>query len=573
MTETLLNQAPQATTYTTTDSPRYVQISTGGASVAPTYDGEGNLTFDGTNFLVYDFKNRLSEVWRLAVEGTAQAQSGTFVAPEEMRAGRRRVLDGVFERERGVEKNHRALKRQGRLKTQVAASGAAQSASLELVALYGYDPFNRRLLRIVTGSGEQAGLDQRFAYDGWREVEEFAADGEGLTSTKAFVWGNRIDELIAYHRRESGSSPWQSCYPVQGRLDSVRALRDASGAVVERVEYDLYGRASVYVGTSTVPQAASSVGNPYLYTGRRLDDETGFVYLRNRYLHTGMGRFLTIDPIGSWGDRAGMGNGYAYAGNGPATFSDPMGLSIVPGHDGPINVPPNVMFSGGNERPGRETEVCHEVDWSTLVAGSLFAAGHPGRMTTFSELPRLGGDFGFDFGSLVPPLNLGVYRTYSTVTDPASGATEMELTSEEVGAPPPGWEPPPQEEEPAAGWTTTDTLWTAASVAIMFVPPSAVIAGIGVGARVLPGLGRLLFSGSVKVCLRNRFGGALVQCWGRTATRRTFVFIKFKNSLRLEAHASYGWHPHIHIPRIPYHVPAAQVLGGIASEGIHYGVR
>ena len=45
--ETVLNQTPQTTSYTTTDSSRYVQISTGGASVEPTYDGEGNRTFDG----------------------------------------------------------------------------------------------------------------------------------------------------------------------------------------------------------------------------------------------------------------------------------------------------------------------------------------------------------------------------------------------------------------------------------------------------------------------------------------------------------------------------------------------
>jgi RHS repeat-associated protein len=137
----------------------------------------------------------------------------------------------------------------------------------------------------------------------------------------------RIDELLTYQRKETDNS-WTGFYATQGRHDSVVALRqaDAGGTLVERVEYDPYGKASVFVGASTTPQAASSVGNPYLYAGRRMDEETGYLYLRNRYLHTGWGRFLTNDPIGNWGDGSNLGNGLAHAGNSPIVLSDPSGL-------------------------------------------------------------------------------------------------------------------------------------------------------------------------------------------------------------------------------------------------------
>ncbi len=69
----------------------------------------------------------------------------------------------------------------------------------------------------------------------------------------------------------------------------------------------------------------SAVGNPYMYTGRRLDPETGFYQFRTRYYDPDMGRFISRDTIGIWGDEASLGNGYAYAGNNPMTNTDSQG--------------------------------------------------------------------------------------------------------------------------------------------------------------------------------------------------------------------------------------------------------
>jgi RHS repeat-associated protein len=204
-----------------------------------------------------------------------------------------------------------------------------RSGELVLVALYTYDTHNRRNARLVVLPGLTA--DQRFAYDGWREVEELVpvtgTEGTHAEARKVFVWGREVDELLAYQRKEGGN--WVSYYPVQDRRESVVKLLDAQGNVVENVEYDPYGKATVYVGGS--PQAFSSVENPYLYQGRRVDPETGFVYMRNRYLHTGWGRFLTNDPIGLWADGVNLGNGYGFVGNQPNSWLDPLGLHASAG--------------------------------------------------------------------------------------------------------------------------------------------------------------------------------------------------------------------------------------------------
>jgi RHS repeat-associated protein len=63
------------------------------------------------------------------------------------------------------------------------------------------------------------------------------------------------------------------------------------------------------------------VGNPYFFTGRRLDFETGLYYYRARMVSPNLGRFLQTDPIG-YADGI---NWYAYCGNNPVVFVDPSG--------------------------------------------------------------------------------------------------------------------------------------------------------------------------------------------------------------------------------------------------------
>jgi RHS repeat-associated protein len=64
------------------------------------------------------------------------------------------------------------------------------------------------------------------------------------------------------------------------------------------------------------------VGNPYGFTGREFDPESGLIYLRARYYDPRTGRFHQEDPIQSL-------NPYRYASNNPLRFTDPFGLLSI----------------------------------------------------------------------------------------------------------------------------------------------------------------------------------------------------------------------------------------------------
>ena len=109
----------------------------------------------------------------------------------------------------------------------------------------------------------------------------------------------------------TGQSEVNYFYHFDG-LGSVVALSKSDGTIAAQYTYDAFGTATV---------TGTEYGNPYRFTGRRWDDESGLYYYRARMYKPDIGRFLQPDPIGYEG---GL-NLYAYCGNNSIVFIDPYG--------------------------------------------------------------------------------------------------------------------------------------------------------------------------------------------------------------------------------------------------------
>jgi RHS repeat-associated protein len=133
--------------------------------------------------------------------------------------------------------------------------------------------------------------------------------------TVRYVPGPAIDEPVAVVT--GNAAPYTHHYFHANRQGSVIAMSDDSGAKVEGpYVYDPYGNCS------SGGSACTSTGEPYRFTGRRLDPETGLYYYRARYYWPQGGRFLQTDPVGYTADL----NLYTYVENDPVGRTDPTGM-------------------------------------------------------------------------------------------------------------------------------------------------------------------------------------------------------------------------------------------------------
>jgi RHS repeat-associated protein len=104
-------------------------------------------------------------------------------------------------------------------------------------------------------------------------------------------------------------------------LGSVRAVTDASGAVLRRHDYKPFGE--------EVPISSQvALGDKKLFTGHEHDNETALDYFGARYYRADVGRFTTVDPAMTIKDNLvdpQRWNRYAYVANNPPKFTDPDG--------------------------------------------------------------------------------------------------------------------------------------------------------------------------------------------------------------------------------------------------------
>ena len=190
-----------------------------------------------------------------------------------------------------------------------------------VTSTYIYDAFGRRIQKIPDTNNPQP---VTYFYNGWRLIEE---QDDSNTTQATYVYGLYIDEVLNMQRDVDSDNNNEDFYYHTDELYNVTAVTELAGTPVEFYDYDDFGEPTIF-DQSKISLLKSAFDNPYLFTGRRYDNETGLYYYRTRYLEPNTGKFTTRDTIGIWGDALELGNGFSYVGNNTQTLSDPHGEGV-----------------------------------------------------------------------------------------------------------------------------------------------------------------------------------------------------------------------------------------------------
>ena len=159
-----------------------------------------------------------------------------------------------------------------------------------------YDALGRRVRKTVKFASTGAVIEDRyFIYDGWNVIEETIAPATGPVETAEAVWGTDL----------SGSA--QGAGGVGGLL-----LRESSANGASYYHYDGNGNVTALTSAAGVVQAAYTYGpfgetlraagplaqaNPWRFSTKYQDDETGLLYYGYRFYNPTDGRWPNRDPI------------------------------------------------------------------------------------------------------------------------------------------------------------------------------------------------------------------------------------------------------------------------------------
>ena len=229
-----------------------------------TYDLDGNLTSDGRWGYSWDAENRLCEMWSL---------------------------------------------------------NNAPPASPQYSSIFTYDYMGRRIITYVWTNDSESYVENRYVYDGWNVVAILDGSNNALYTC---TWGTDMSGsmqgaggvgglLSITVCAGSNAGTYFCCYDGNGNI--VALVNAANGSVAANYEYGPFGE----VIRATGPMAKL---NPFMFSTKFYDWETGLYYYGHRYYNPSTGRWLSRDPI----EEEATQNLYVFTDNDPIDETDFLGL-------------------------------------------------------------------------------------------------------------------------------------------------------------------------------------------------------------------------------------------------------
>ena len=183
----------------------------------------------------------------------------------------------------------------------------------------------------------------------------------GLDLSGSFAGAGGVGGLLKVEEHGTGGEGHYVSYDGNGNVAAL--VSESSGTITARYEYGPFGEVIRATG-------AMAANNPFQFSTKFVDLESGFSYYGMRYYNPATGMFISRDPIGEEG---GL-NLYGFVGNSPISKVDPNGLY----------------------------EIEWEGTWSRLDKRKLrIAFGHVRRRVT-QIMPEVRAEIGFEKAKLCP---------------------------------------------------------------------------------------------------------------------------------------------------------------------------
>ena len=174
---------------------------------------------------------------------------------------------------------------------------------------------------------EESGPNFGYAYRVF-DNEDILLEIDGSNNiTARYTHGPGIDEPLVM---EKGGAAF--FYHADG-LGSITEITDSTGALKQQYTYSSFGKIESQLDPTFI--------QPYTFTAREFDPETGLYFYRHRVLDPNTGRFLQGDPILRAGDPTvpyllpsvlrdpAVLQGYSYVLNNPTGQDDPLGYNPI----------------------------------------------------------------------------------------------------------------------------------------------------------------------------------------------------------------------------------------------------
>ncbi|MCF3129503.1 polymorphic toxin-type HINT domain-containing protein [Streptomyces olivochromogenes] len=282
-------------------------------------DTAGNATTSGTGVVADACSTDATQKWRLTATGTlVNAAKSTLC-----------LTDPSASATKGTQLTLTTCGGKGQTWSTIKA-GALPAGQTQT---FTYDA-EGRTATVSTPSGT-TDRTSKYLYDADGNLLEQTASVGGTDKTRILYLFGGAEQLtldvpaktctgLRYYTGPDGTTITRSStgtvtYQVANGQGTATTAVDASTLAVTRRYYDPYGNPR-----GTTPSAWVAPDENHGFLGKPNDTTTGLNLLGARNYDPTLGRFLTVDPVFEPGDPNQMG-GYTYAGDNPASGSDPTG--------------------------------------------------------------------------------------------------------------------------------------------------------------------------------------------------------------------------------------------------------